>query len=345
MNRSASPDKPSLLPKAELHCHLEGTITPALATSLAQRHGLDIGGLIDDDGVYIWQDFLGFLDCYDAMSTAVRTQRDYYDITHAYYEHSAREGVIYAEVFISPEHGQRYGLPYRDMVDAIAQAMDDAQAHFGIAGRMLVTCVRHLGPEQAERTATLAADSPHPMVTGFGMAGDENAHQPAQFKRAFAIANDAGLALTAHAGEHDGPSSIRAVIDELGVSRIGHGVRACEDAALVDRLREEGQVLELCPSSNICLGVTGDYAAHPVVRYLQDGLQATLNSDDPPFFFTTIGREYAKIAQAHALSDQQMLQFTRNAVNGAFCDDALKQHLRQRLDDWSPVTATPGEGK
>ncbi len=255
MNPSDSHAPVAPLPKAELHCHLEGTITPALARTLAQRHSLDIGRLINDEGEYIWQDFLSFLDCYDAMSTAVRNQHDYYDITYAYYEQSAREGGIYAEVFISPEHGQRYGLPYREMVDAVAQAMDDAQHRFGIAGRMLVTCVRHLGPEQAEQTAKMAAASPHPLVTGFGMAGDENAYQPAQFKRAFAIAADAGLALTAHAGEHDGPSSIRAVIDELGVTRIGHGVRAREDASLLERLREEGQVLELCPSSNICLGV------------------------------------------------------------------------------------------
>lgn len=323
------------LPKAELHCHLEGTIAPALARTLALRHGLDVSAFIGEDGAYIWRDFTSFLDCYDTMSAAVRTQQDYYDVTHAYYLKSAAGGVIYAEVFISPEHGLRYGLSYPDMVEAIAQAMSDAEAEAGIHGRMVLTCIRHLGPGQAVQTANLAVSHPHPMVTGFGMAGDENAHPAAAFAPAFRIAAEAGLALTAHAGEHAGPESIRAVIDELGVSRIGHGVRAREDAALVARLREEGQVLELCPGSNISLGLAPSYAAHPAADYLRDGLKATLNSDDPPFFFTSIEREYELTAEAKGLAEAETLQFTRNAIDGAFCDAQLRRRLHARIDAWS----------
>lgn len=322
------------LPKTELHCHLEGTVSPTLASQLAAQHGLDISHIIDENGHYQWRDFGEFLKVYDAVADTVRTPEDYYEITKNYYTECAASGVIYAEVFLSPAHAEYLGMSYQTMLDSISAALDEVEAAHKIHVRFIISCVRHFGVEQASKVAKLAQDNPHPRVVGFGMAGDESAHTPRDFKPAFDIARDIGLHLTAHAGEHLGPDSIRAVIDELGVSRIGHGVRANEDLNLVAQLRDNGHVLELCPSSNICLGVTDSFATHPVVEYLDAGLKATINSDDPPHFFTTVAREYECIAETHQLGPEQMLQFTANAIDGAFCDEALKAQLRQQVLDW-----------
>ncbi|MFQ5347835.1 MAG: adenosine deaminase [Rhodothalassiaceae bacterium] len=319
------------LPLAELHCHLEGTVAPALALRLGQRHGLDLSSLVDAEGRYRWRDFAEFLHVYDAMSAAIRTAEDYYDITADYYRRMAQKGLIYGEVFVSPEHGMRAGLSYPTLIDAVASAMADVAAETGAVARIVITCVRHFGREHAEETARLAAQFPHPYVVGFGMAGDESMGVPADYARAFAIAADAGLGLTAHAGELCGPESVRATIESLPVSRIGHGVRAIEDAALVTELADRGITLEVCPGSNLALGLYPSIAVHPVRRLHDAGVRVTLSADDPPFFDTDVAREYEQVRAAHGFDRTGMLGMTRRSIEAAFLDDRTRQHLYERL--------------
>ncbi|RMD89491.1 MAG: adenosine deaminase [Alphaproteobacteria bacterium] len=321
-----------MLPLAELHCHLEGTVAPELALRLGHRHGLDLAPLVDADGCYRWRDFAEFLHVYDAMSAAIRTAEDYYEITADYYRRMAAKGMIYGEVFVSPEHGMRAGLSYSTLIEAIATAMADVEAETGVVARIVITCVRHFGREHAEETAHLAAQFPHPYVVGFGMAGDESMGAPADYARAFAIAADAGLGLTAHAGELCGPESVRATIESLPVSRIGHGVRAIEDAELVAELVDRGITLEVCPGSNLALGLYPSIAAHPVRRLHDAGVRVTLSADDPPFFDTDVAREYEQVRDAHGFDPADMLGMTRRSIEAAFLDSATRDRLLGRLD-------------
>lgn len=331
---------PDPLPMAELHCHLEGTVKPALARTLAARHGVDLTGIFDDHGNYRWRTFADFIRVYDAMSEAVRTPEDYIDITRAYLEEGAAQGLRYSELFVSPFHARRCGISYTTLIDAIAEAIGDARRRLGVHARLIATCVRHLGTDHAEDIARLAERHPHPLVVGFGMGGDENHGRPKDYARAYAIAHGAGLHVTAHAGELAGADSVRAAIDDLPITRVGHGVRAHEDPALLPELAARAITLELCPGSNLALGLFGSMREHPIKAYLDAGLIVTISSDDPPFFHTDIRREYDHVAHVHGLSAEDMLDITRNAVRSAFCDDDLKKTLLADIDAWQK--AAPG---
>ncbi len=178
------------------------------------------------------------------------------------------------------------------LIEAIAEGIYRARQATGIEGRIVVTGVRHVGVEAVEQAARLTVAHPHPLVTGFGMAGDERMGRVQDFKRAFDIARDGGLHLTVHAGEFGGADSVRDALDHLKVSRIGHGVRSIEDPDLVRRLADEAIVLEICPASNVVLEVYRDIASHPFPRLEQAGCVVTLSSDDPPHFHTSLENEY-----------------------------------------------------
>lgn len=317
--------------KAELHCHIEGAASPALVQRKAAQNGIAIDGLIDADGHYIWYDFTSFLSAYDRAAAVFVTEQDYSDLSHDYFCSAAAEGMIYGEIFASPDHAELAGLSYTTYIAALADGIERARDETGVEGRIIVTCVRHFGPERAEPVAQLLHIHPHPMVTGFGIGGDERMFHPADFAKAFQTAADAGMGLTAHAGEFGGADSVRAVLDELDVTRIGHGVRSVEDPALLDRLREEDIVLEVCPGSNVSLGLCSSRETHPFKALRTAGVRMTLNSDDPPFFQTSIGQEYDKGAAAFQLSEVDLVAITHQAVEAAFVDTPTRQRLFQRL--------------
>jgi len=320
------------LPLAELHVHLEGTATPALVRELAERNGMELPpGTVEGDR-YVWRDFLDFLSTYDRAASTVRTARDYRDVTFGYLAACAREGAIYVELTASPDHAAAAGLPYGDMVAGIAQGIDDARAAHAIESRILITAVRNLGTDRAEAIAAAAAAEPHPYVTGFGLAGDEAGFPPEPFARAFAIARDAGLGLACHAGEWAGPESVRGALT-LPITRMGHGVRAIEDPALVAELAERGIVLEVCPTSNVVLGAYADYGAHPFRALRDAGVRVTLGSDDPPYWQATIGGEYAVARREWGLTDAELRAITRTAIEAAFVDEETRRSLLARSQD------------
>ncbi len=325
------------IPKAELHLHLEGAATPRLIKQLAQRHHkLLPKTLFIDDTRFNWSSFSGenktsFLNTYDLASSVIRTSEDYYDVTYEYLTSAAQEGVIYAEMMASPDHARRQGLSYLGMLEGIARAIDAAREH-GIEGRVITTCVRHFGVEACIAVAEEAVQHPHPYVVGFGMGGDELCFPPAAFARAFWIAHDeAGLACTVHAGEMAGPAFIAEAIKTLPISRIGHGVRAIEDQRLLDLIIEQELTLECCPTSNIVLGIYPSYREHPLLALIEAGVKVTLNSDDPPYFGTTVGHEYA-IATAHFGLDEVLLgDITRVAIENSFVDAKMKNRLLEKI--------------
>jgi adenosine deaminase len=309
--------------------HLEGTAPPELIGRIARRNGLRVPeGLLGDDERFTFTDFLDFLAAYDRAASVIRTGEDYRDITYEYLRDCAREGAIYVELTASPDHAALVGLSDSEHLEGIARGIDDARAH-GIEGRILISAVRNFGVEQALRVARHAAERPHPYVVGFSMAGDEENFPAHLFAQAYAIASEAGLGCTMHAGEWAGPESVRAAL-ELPITRVSHGVRAVEDPALVGELAERGIVLECCPTSNVVLGVYPSYEEHPLAQLAAAGVGVTLGSDDPPYFGASIGGEY-EIAQARLGFDEDGLKaITATAIDAAFCEDTLKTELRAR---------------
>lgn len=319
--------------------HLEGTITPDMVHQLAKRNGLPLPeGLFDaSNKKFHWKDdgtardsLFAFVHAYDLATSVMKSAQDYTDITYDYLKRSAEEGCIYSELIISAEHGEMVGLTYLEMMDAITKGYERAKKETGIEARFISTCVRHYGPEAALKVAKITCDNPHPLVTGFGMAGDENAHRVIDFKPAY---DACGLAFkNAHAGEAAGPESIRAARDILGVRRFGHMVRAWEDMELMEELKAIGAVPEVCVSSNMALKVFPGYKEHPLRRFFDFGMKVTLGSDDPTFFGTSIGREYEIAHREYGFTVDELRQISRNAIEEAFIDDDTCDRLLHRLN-------------
>ncbi|MDN2566204.1 adenosine deaminase [Aquibium sp. A9E412] len=319
-----------MVPMAELHCHIEGAAQPALVERQAAKYGADTSAFIRD-GRYVWHDFTSFLAAYDAASALFRSEEDYAALAETYLTGLARDGALYAEIFVSPDHAREAGLTPQAYLAGLAAGIARARAVAGIEARMIVIGVRHLGAAAVEAAARLAAGCGHPLVTGFGMAGDERAGRMADFARAFAIAREAGLGITVHAGELAGWQSVADALDHVAPARIGHGVRAIENPDLVRRIAAEGAVLECCPGSNVALSIYPDFAAHPFPALREAGCRVTLNADDPPYFWTSLAREYALAERHFGLGPADLIALTRTALEAAFVDEATRRRLLARL--------------
>lgn len=318
------------LKKVELHCHLEGAAPPALVAEQARKYGIDTSAFLSD-GAYVWSDFAAFIACYDKVASVFRTKEDYALLAETYLRELAGVNTIYSELIVSPDHGDRIGLGADGYIAGISEGVRRAAAATGIECRLIVVGERHFGPESVIAAANYAARSDNPLITGFNMAGEERMGRVADYARAFDIARDAGLGLTIHAGEVCGAFSVADALDLVRPSRIGHGVRAIEDPALVRRLAELGTVLEVCPGSNIALKVYPDFDAHPLRALKEAGVRVTISSDDPPFFHTSLGREYQLARDAFGFSDEEINGLTRTAIEAAFVDEATRNRLLAML--------------
>jgi adenosine deaminase len=321
------------LPKVELHLHLEGGAPPALIRDMAKEKSVDLSRIFTPEGGYTYRDFWHSLDVYEAATSVLTTPEDYARLTRAVLEHSAEQGVIYSETFLSPDFcGGRDVAAWREYLAAIQEAAAEAQRDMGITLRGIVTCIRHFGPDVARETAACAQETAGDWLVGFGMAGDEKRGAQRDFAYAFDMAREAGLKITTHAGEWMGPDEVRAALDDIRPARIGHGVRAIEDDALVDRLAEDGVVLEVCPGSNVFLGVFPSWQAHPIERLRERGVKVTVSTDDPPFFNTTLSQEYDRLADTFGWDEGAFRDLAQVALDAAFCDEGTKDALRKRLE-------------
>ena len=321
------------LPKVELHLHLEGAAPPSFIRGLAREKNMDISGIFNENGGYRFTDFWNFLKVYEAATETLKSPEDYRRLTLAVLEESAASGVIYSETFLSPDFcGGRDLGAWREYLHAMREAADQAEKTFGITLRGVITCIRHFGPDKARETARCAAETAGDWIVGFGIAGDEKIGSPKDFAWSFDAAREAGLRLTAHAGEWGGPESVRDAVRDLGVERIGHGVRAIEDLALVDELAERGTVLEVCPGSNIALGIYPTWRKHPISELMRRGVKVTISTDDPPFFHTTMAREYEQLHEAFDWDEGVFNGIARTSLDAAFCDADTRARVLKRLE-------------
>jgi adenosine deaminase len=289
-------------------------------------------GVFAAEDRYAWRDFLDFLNTYNLAASVIRTPEDYRDVTYEYLASCAREGALYVELIASPGHADSVGLTDAEHFGGIAEGIDDARARFGIEARILAVAVRNFGAPEAEAIARRLAEDRHPYVVGFNLAGDEAGFPPEPFAEAFRIASESGLGCTVHAGEHAGADSVRSALGLPGITRISHGVRAIEDAALVREIADRGVVLEVCPTSNVATGVFSSYEEHPMRALHDAGVKVTLGSDDPPYFACSIGGEYAVARERLGFEEEgELAHITRTAIEASFAEDALKRALLDRL--------------
>lgn len=321
------------LPKVELHLHLEGAAPPGFIRGLAREKHMDLSGLFAPDGSYAINDFWHFLKVYEAACTTLQSPEDFHRLTLAVLEESAASGVIYSETFLSPDFcGGRDVGAWKEYLHAISEAAAIAEKRDGITLRGIITAIRHFGPEKARETARCAAETAGDFIVGFGLAGDEKIGYPKDFRWSFDMAREAGLRLTCHAGEWGGPDSVRDAIRDLEVERIGHGVRAIEDLALVDEIAEKGIVLECCPGSNIALGIYPGWRQHPIGQLFDRGVKVTISTDDPPYFHTTMAREYDRLADAFDWDDGVFRTIAKTSIEAAFCDAETRGNILKRLE-------------
>lgn len=314
------------LKKVELHCHLEGAAPPALVVEQARKYNIATDAFLQE-GAYVWKDFAEFIACYDKVASVFRTEEDYALLTETYLRELAAVNTIYSELFVSPDHGDRIGLGADAYFAGITEGIGRAKAATGIECRLVVVGERHFGPDSVRAAAEYAVRCNNPLVTGFNMAGEERMGRVADYAAAFDIAREGGLGLTIHAGEVCGAFSVADALDLVRPSRIGHGVRAIEDPALVARLAELGTVLEVCPGSNIALKVFPDFRSHPLRALREAGVRVTISSDDPPFFHTSLAREYEIAATEFGFTHPEIDGMTRTALEAAFVDEATRNRL------------------
>lgn len=326
------------VPKVELHLHLEGAIPLPALFELVQRHGGDpaVASVADIAERFRFRDFPHFIEMWIWKNGFLRSYEDFAFIAEAMARDLARQNVRYAEAFFSPGRFYQYDLATRPLALAIRRGLDAVPE---VEVRLIADLVRDLGPLQAEETLDYVLDvAGEAGIVGIGIGGSEHAHPPEPFAAAFARARDAGLHTTAHAGEAAGPESVRGALDALRVERVGHGIRAIEDDALVDRLAASQVPLEVCPLSNVATGVVADIRDHPIRRLHDRGVRVTLNTDDPGMFGNDLVTEYRTLADVFGFTGAELRGLILNAVDAAFLPADRRAALRAAFEadpDWA----------
>ena len=319
------------IPKAEIHIHLEATITPDLCRKFAKKNNVNLPkGIFGNKYAYEWTDFYDFIKKYDLVTSVIHSPEDYRELTYVYLKECANNNVLYVEAMISSTHAKLKGMTYDSFLQGVYEASQQAEKEFGIVSRFIMNGIRHLGPDSVKETANEVLNNPHPYLVGFGLAGDELHFPPKLFTKTFDMLKEANFPITVHAGEWDGPENIRNAINLLHPTRLGHGVRSIEDVNLVNEIIEKDIVLETCPTSNIATNIYESYEAHPVKKLFDAGVKITVNSDDPPFFNASIAGEYEVMSNL-GLSENELISLTQNAIKYSFCDKLTKEKLLSKL--------------
>jgi adenosine deaminase/aminodeoxyfutalosine deaminase len=324
------------LPKAELHLHLEGTIKPETLVELSKRHDETPLTLDGARALYQYENFLGFLMSFKAVTERLKGPDDYELITYNMIRELAAQGVVHAEVYIS------FGIIFywkktevEPYVEAIERGRIRGEKEFGTTVLWIVDAVRHFGVEEGARVFHKAAElrERYPSIVGIGIGGDEARGPADQFRDLYKEAKDAGLRLTAHAGESVGAESIWSAIN-IGAERIGHALAAQHDPELIEVLARKQIPLEINVTSNIKTGCCKAFEEHPVKEYFEAGLMITLNSDDPPMFGSDLLGEYVLAQEKYGFTLEQMRELAANAVEASFLDPARKIALLQRVEQY-----------
>jgi adenosine deaminase len=325
----ATTDDVPMLPTAELHLHLEGTLEPELAFRLAARNGtrLRYSDLDELRRAYAFTDLQSFLDLYYELTAVLQRPQDFADLADAYFARAAAQGVVHAEVFVDPQAHTSRGVPLEVVMEGLGEAFAAVEERHGMTARVIACFLRDRDPAEAEALVPRLLTY-RELIVGVGLDSAEVGRPPELFERAFALAADEGLHRVAHAGEEGPPEYVWSALDRLGVERIDHGIRSLEDASLVARLREQQVPLTVCPLSNVALRCVERLENHPLRRMLSADLVATVNSDDPAYFGGYLHDNVAAVTPALGLTAGHRRRLAENSFRASFLPEPDKQrHL------------------
>jgi adenine deaminase len=322
------------MPKTELHIHIEGSLEPELIFELARRNGVALA-YPDVDSLrraYAFTDLQSFLDIYYAGASVLLKEADFFDMAMAYFRRAAADGVVHAELFFDPQTHTDRGVSFETVIRGLSRARETAQRELGLSSALILCFLRHLSEEAAFETLEEALPWRDHFV-GVGLDSSELGHPPEKFAKVFARSRELGLRLVAHAGEEGPPAYVWSALDVLKVERIDHGVRALEDADLVQRLARDRVPLTVCPLSNVKLRVFDRLSDHNLGQLLASGLVATVNSDDPAYFGGYLHQNFVEtFAALPALQAPQAYTLARNSIEASFAEASAKARWIDQLD-------------
>lgn len=318
------------LPKAELHLHLEGSIAPATVLELRKKHG-KLSTMEEIEKLYQYQDFVGFLMAFKAITEDLQTADDYELITYRMMENLKSQNVLHAEVYVSVGVCLWRKQDFAAIFEGLERGRQHGERDFGISLLWIFDAVRQFGPAASKDVFELAVQYRDRNVVGIGIGGDEVKAPPELFRDVYAYAADNGLRLTSHAGESAGPESIWGALN-LHAERIGHGLTAGQDPELIEVLAQRQIPVEICLTSNLRTGCCKSIASHPVRHYFDRGMMLTLNTDDPATFGTSLNGEY-QLAQEHfEFTDEHLRELARNSFEASFLPAEKKLQFLNLFD-------------
>lgn len=325
------------LPKAELHLHIEGTLEPELIFRLARRNGVDLPypDVESLRAAYQFTDLQSFLDLYYAGAGVLITEQDFFDMTWAYLRRAREDGVVHAEIMFDPQTHTARGVSMQTVFAGIAGAARQARRELGVSSYLILSFLRHLSEEDAFQTLEAALplrEQYADLWVAIGLDSAEKGNPPAKFERVYGRCREMGFRLVAHAGEEGPASYVRDALDLLKVERIDHGVRSEDDPQLMQRLIEQAVPLTVCPLSNLKLKVFHSLHAHNLKRLLDQGLNVTVNSDDPAYFGGYVLDNYMQTAQALDLQAEQLRTLAANSLRSSFLPAQERQAWLDRLN-------------
>ena len=327
------------LPKAHLHLHFTGSMRHETLLELAERDGVVLPDALVED----WPPQLSAADekgwfrfqrLYDVARSVLRTEEDVRRLVREAAEDDVRDGGRWLEIQVDPSgYAARFG-GITAFTDLVLDAVREATATPGLGIAVVIAANRTRHPHDARTLARLAAQYAGRGVVGFGLSNDERRGTTSEFAPAFRIAERAGLMLAPHGGELRGPDHIRTCLDELHADRLGHGVRAAEDPEVLKRVVEDDVPLEVCPVSNVALGVYTDLTSVPLPTLLEAGATVALGADDPLLFGSRLAGQYATMRAAHDLDDATLAELARMSVRASRAPDDLKAAILRDIDAW-----------
>jgi adenosine deaminase len=326
----------SILPKVELHLHLEGTLEPELMFKLAKRNGVEIpfSSIEEVHLAYQFSNLQDFLDIYYQGANVLICEQDFYDLTWAYLLKCQAQNVRHVEPFFDPQTHTDRNIDFSTVINGITRALDDGKRKLNISSELILCFLRHLSEEAA--FTTLEQAKPYlSKIKAVGLDSSESGNPPEKFSRVFAAAKDQGLLCVAHAGEEGPAQYIWTAINDLKVNRIDHGVNAIQDKTLLEYLVKTQLPLTVCPLSNTKLKVFSSMKEHNILEMLDQGICVTVNSDDPAYFGGYMTENFEALHQALNMSKYQAEKLVKNSINGSFANTKRKEILLSELNKWS----------
>jgi len=324
-----------LLPKAELHLHIEGSLEPELMFKLAKKNNIQIPYETIEDvrAAYNFTNLQSFLDIYYAGANVLITKDDFYELTWEYILKCVEDNVIHTEIFFDPQTHTHRGIAFETVILGIKEALDDAKEKFGITSNIIMCFLRHLSQEDALKTYEEAL-AYKDYIIGVGLDSSEIGHPPSKFEQVFKKAKEDGFKLVAHAGEEADVSYIYEALDLLDIHRIDHGVQSIKSDELMERLKKEQIPLTVCPNSNIELKVFETYKEHNIKKMLDYGLNVTVNSDDPAYFKGYINKNFINLFENLNLSKEDIIKLVKNSFKSSFISNELKEEYLKKVDEF-----------